>query len=326
MYRSTGSWKKRYAPLLQAYPLLGQVLVIDSKEWRKGWIRSYPHIKAACQELRKKEYEAVFDLQGNGKSALVCLLARAKKKIGFSWSSLPEKINLLATNRRYLIPLNLPKREGYLLLLQKTWGDDSPFTPSKIPFTLKEEENLRLLDLLQKPCLSSRPRFMVAMGSLWKNKQLPLATWVEWCTLIAKEYAASFLFVYGSEKEKKEAEYLENFFPSNSLIVGEMSIAFWQALMNQVEGVLAVDSAALHLCGLTATPSFSVFGPSKAAIYKPSEASHQAYQAPCPYAEEFVQRCPYLRSCPTGACMGNLTAKELFTSFTQWWRSLRRRA
>jgi heptosyltransferase-1 len=79
--------------------------------------------------------------------------------------------------------------------------------------------------------------------------------------------------------------------------------------------VIAMDSAALHLCGTTLTPSFSVFGPSAASIYKPLGSQHTHVQGFCPYKQEFIQRCPLLRTCKTGACIKNLQAEELFQHF-----------
>jgi heptosyltransferase-1 len=73
-----------------------------------------------------------------------------------------------------------------------------------------------------------------------------------------------------------------------------------------------MDSATLHLCGTTSTPSFSLFGPSSASIYKPLGEHHVAFQGSCPYGRTFVKRCPILRTCKTGACMKDLTAKRIF--------------
>jgi heptosyltransferase-1 len=163
-------------------------------------------------------------------------------------------------------------------------------------------------------------RWMVCFGSKWQNKKLPPATWIDLLKRIEAEFPSSFLFVFGDEKERETAEKMQIHFPHNSFCIGGMSLALWQALMSEMDGVLTVDSAALHLCATTATPSFSVFGPSLARIYKPSNAHHHAYQGSCPYDEKFAMRCPQLRTCKTGACMSQLEAADLFGAFQRWVR------
>jgi heptosyltransferase I len=82
-----------------------------------------------------------------------------------------------------------------------------------------------------------------------------------------------------------------------------------------MDRVIAVDSAALALCGTTSTPSFSFFGPTQASIYKPLGVQHHHFQGTCPYAMSFSARCPRLRSCKTGACLKQASSLELIQSY-----------
>jgi len=95
----------------------------------------------------------------------------------------------------------------------------------------------------------------------------------------------------------------------------------WQALMFMIDCVIAVDSCALHLAALANIPTFSIYGPSSSKVYKPIGDKHHAYQGQCPYGEEFIKRCKRLRSCPTGACMKEISVLSLITSFKTFWTS-----
>src|SRR5579872_2064853 len=65
---------------VQAHPLVDDVLCLDSKSWRNpgSLFKNWKNIKAFLKTLRKKEYNFLYDLQGNTKSALITLIARAE--------------------------------------------------------------------------------------------------------------------------------------------------------------------------------------------------------------------------------------------------------
>jgi heptosyltransferase-1 len=164
---------------------------------------------------------------------------------------------------------------------------------------------------------------VVCPGSAWRNKQLTPATLEAFLTLLHAHIKCHYLFVWGSQEEKGMAEKLQKEFTGNSQIVDKMSLPMLQNLMAMSDLVIAMDSLPLHLSGTTKTPSFSVFGASSAAKYKPLGTHHHSFQGSCPYGRSFVKRCPILRTCPTGACIRDLQAQELFDSFHSWWDSTR---
>ncbi len=293
--------EETYTNLLKAHPGVSEVISISTRKWRKNiflW-STWKEIFEVRRKLRAQFYDLIFDLQGNTKSAFFTWWARGTEKIGFDSKSVREKPNLLATNKRVSVAGDLPVQERYLRLV----GGEA-FTPREIILKLSADEESRLRTLLppRHPC------YMVAMSSKWSNKQ-PSAETLK--ALLQKISGPYFLFVYSNAQEKALAEELHQQFPSDSRAVGDLSIPLWQALMRHVDLVLAVDSAALHLCAMTQTPSFSLFGPTNPHVYKPLGAQHKHLQGSCPYGRTFVHRCPVLRTCPTGACIHNITADQI---------------
>ncbi len=313
--------EKPIAPLLEAHPFLSQVICIDSKTWRKNpFAKPARETFGALKEyLKTHEYGVAFDLQANIKSAVVMQLVKAKEKVGFDGKGVREKGNLLFKMQRIAVVEGLEPRLKYLSLSQSYFGDEQRDFSSCISLCLKEEEQHRLKEALIQ--MGSDFRWMVCFGSKWPNKQLPIATWIDLLKRVEAAFPSTFLFVFGDGKEREVAEGLQAHFPKNSFCIGGMTLALWQALMQEMDGVLAVDSAALHLCGTTETSSFSIFGPSLATMYKPKGEQHHAYQGACPYGQKFAMRCPKLRTCKTGACMSELQAQELFDAFQRWARS-----
>lgn len=303
------------ASLLAAHPAIDRVLVCHTKAWRKHPFSRESRCEMApfFRALRQESYDVLFDLQGNTKSALFTAAARARVKVGFSLGTLPEKLNALATNRRYPIPKQGSVRKRYLDLIQAYFQDSTPFTPPPLTLALTVHEQRRLDALLEGG--EGRPRLMLAMGSNWKNKQLCEKVAADVLKRIDVELRPTLYFPYGNEEERRLGESLAAPFGERGVVIGEMSLPFWQALMSRMTCVMTMDSAALHLCGTTATPSFSLFGPSLAAVYKPPGASHAFLQGTCPYNITFATRCPKLRTCATRACMQTYSAEEIATQF-----------
>ena len=157
---------------------------------------------------------------------------------------------------------------------------------------------------------------MVACGSRWLNKKLSEKTLEELIAKIAHQENAYFYFIGGSPAEKIIADRPHSLFP-RSQSVGGLTFSLWQALMRKMDLVIAVDSAALALCGMTKTASLSFFGPSLASVYKPLGDHHVAWQGACPYGQKFTTRCPLLRTCKTGACLKSASSDELLQNVIQ---------
>ena len=304
--------------LLSSHPELNEAISIDTKKWRRSLFskENRQEIKAFFKRLSQKKYDLLFDLQGNSKSALFTMMANAKEKVGYGFQSVPEKPNLLATKQRFNISPMLNVQVGYLQLVQRYFNDADPFVWKGIQLKLNEMEEKRMHDVFQSQ--EKKPIFMICFGSYWSNKRLTEETLVAFLKLIDQQFSPSFLFIFGNEEEKRIATSLENLFPKRGKALGELSLCLWQRIMGKVDCVFTMDSASLHLCATTSTPSFSVFGPSSSLVYKPIGEHHRAFQGVCPYSKTFDKRCPILRTCETGACMKELNAHSIFKAFSDF--------
>ncbi len=294
--------------LLRAHPDINHVIAFDTKSWRKktSYLGALPEIKTAMKSLRETTYDAIFDLQGNTKSGCVTHFAKGADKVGFSWNTLPEKLNYLATTKRYSIDSRKQITEQYLSLLQSYYQDPQEFTPPQVRLRLTEDEKQFL-----SPFQNQRNQVMVCPGSNWENKKLSKTTLISFLKHTHEQTGCFFHLIWGSEKECKEIEEVHRALPDISKPLGNLSVPLWQNIMGEMDKVISVDSSALHLAASIGTPTFSIFGPSMPAIYKPKGKEHTAIQGVCPYRITFEKRCPQLRSCKTGACTKNLNITDL---------------
>lgn len=295
-----------FSPIVAAHPRIDRAIPLHIKENRSFW----KDLKA----LRERKYDLIFDLQGNCKSGLITWLARGKLKVGYSFRSVREWPNILATHLRFTVSREQNIRLYYLGLLEKTFQTVSDLDVEGVVFKVEPREQEKIAAILNQ--LPPSYKVMVCPGSKWVNKQLHPETLLSFLQKIEEAKSASFLLIWGDAEEKALCEQLKTHL-RHSIVVDKLPLPTWQNLMAQVDLVLAVDSSALHLCGTTATPSFSIFGPTSPHVFKPIGPQHIAFQGTCPYGRTFVKQCPLLRSCPTGACIRHLSAADLFTHFLQ---------
>ena len=313
--------EQEYSALLQAHPGVRRVIPIQTKVWRRQLFsrKMRKSMQRAVMDIRQSKYDCLFDLQGNLKSGVITALAKSREKVGFSFQSAPEWPAALPLSHRETVNKQEKRAEQYLGMVVRHLGQaDHPplreLTQVALNINRKEARLLASLDL-QGP--SKRPRLMVCLGSRWKNKQLSLELWGEFLSAIAKRLQPEIFFPYKTEEEKRAIAALKCALPVKTTALGSLSVSLWQRVMDAMDGVLSVDSAALHLAATTSTPVFGIFGPSSAHAYHPSGAGF--FQGECPYGEVFLQRCPTLRSCPTGACSKKIQKARLIEAFFAWW-------
>lgn len=309
------------ASLVSAHPLVHQAIPLDVQGLKKSW--NLAKFWRDLKDLRNKKYDLLFDLQKNTKSGIITAFARSPMKVGFGRKSVREWPNLLATHRKFEVSAVQNVRLQYVGLIKQFLSEErGPMMVGGVCFKIAASEQDRIATILRAKELSAKYKIMVCPGSRWPNKQLPLETMVGFLKKIEERLEVSFLFMWGDAGEKRTCEKMQQQFSQNSLVIDKLKIPVWQNLMNAMGLVIAIDSSALHLCGTTKAPSFSLFGPTAPEIFKPIGERHCAIQGACPYGQKFAKQCPKLRTCPTGTCIRGLKVDEIFDKFWDWWKQI----
>lgn len=308
------SWvvEKPFSSLVSAHPYVDEVIEIDSKKWRKKIFSSstYLEIKSMLSKLRAKSFDLLFDLQGNTKSSFVTFFAKSKEKVGYGYKSVWEYPNLLATNVKYDPPKEVNVREENLFLIKSHLKLSSiQDKPQVLKLASDEQETLKTL--LGHPFLKEGQKILVAPGSHWKNKQASQEALSNLLEKIEQKKPAVFLLTWGNDAEKQFCNEISKRLPK-AVLMEKISIPVLQNLMKEMDLVIAMDSLPLHLAATVGTATFGIFGPSIAKKFAPPSALHKAIQGSCPYGRSFDRRCPILRTCPTGACIKQLSGKTLY--------------
>lgn len=316
------------APFIQSYPYVDQVFSISSKKIKSAISsgKCIQEFKDQLKTLRVEEpWDIVFDLQGNAKSMCINMALNAKKKIGYGWKSVPERINLISTNRKINPPQNLSIREEYLWFVQSYFEDSLPYEQeSQLVVRLtQEQEKMLACELKRWPNDPDTAIWVVSPGSRWTNKTCRPVTLLETLDRLLREFKnVFFVFVAGSYDELKEVGYFASHFLSSSVVLFQPELPVLHRLLSLADRVIAMDSFVLHLASMTPTATFSFFGPSNGKKYAPQREIDGYLQGDCPFNTSFVKRCPILRTCQTGACLKDISVESCFQAVGQWNRKV----
>lgn len=299
------------ADLVKSHPYVDHALCVDTKAWRKSEfsLKAFNEIRSFKNRLRQIHYDVIFDLQGNVKSGFITAFAKGQYKVGFSWSAVPEWPNVFFTNRRYGLETGKNIRYDYLSLVCSFFGEVPGAIDCEISLTILPEEKERVLKIVSEVSVNGRELILVCPGSAWPNKQLSEKTMLDLLIFLESKKECAFLFASGSQKEREYVEKLKAHV-KHAICIEKLKLSSLQNLMSKCNLVIAMDSLPLHLAGTTPTPTLTAFGPSTAKKYNPLGNNRIAIQGTCPYGRTFEKRCPILRTCPTGACIKDITLDD----------------
>ena len=217
-------------------------------------------------EARKNNYDAVLDLQGLIKSALVSRIL-SYNTFGFDKNSLRESLAHNFYNQKLSISYNENVFVRYLSLA--AFALNAPFEPREIHFkrplfvanpTLKEELQRRLnLNFEHK-------NILIHTGSSVENKIYPQTRLAILCKLlIAYDAQIRIFLAWGSEGEKKFAQELMELGKMDQdrlVLLPRLSLQELIALTKMMRLIIGNDSGPTHLAFAMNRPSITIFGAS----------------------------------------------------------------
>lgn len=211
--------------------------------------------------VRKGDYEVVIDFHDSirtiilrtffklfGTPVVVFDKGRAEKKAFSAGGNYAIKKPLIHTVTRYQKTF---EKAGYPFNLV-----DPPY------FSLNEQLYAAANEwLAQKNLVKNEKWIGIAPFAMHATKIWPLENYVTLISEILQNTSAKFFLFGGGEKEIKYFENLEQRFPNNCVVVaGQLKIRQEIALMEQLDVMLCVDSANMHLAALAGVPVLSIWG------------------------------------------------------------------
>jgi heptosyltransferase-1 len=295
--------------LLMGHPALNRVLVSPRHLLAEGLGGFFPGLLSFSSKLRSVTYDAVLDLQGLIKSAMVVSLSRGKRKLGFKGGK--EPLSALALNEAQ--PPFDPDRhalERYLDILGPL-GLERPAQPAYGLKPTRDEESA--LDKLLEPIGAGAPYLVLHPMAKWKSKLWPEKHWAGLADILGGWGWP--LVISGSKGDQKVSRsIIAQMNPGLKVLdlCGRTSLRELAALLKRARAVICTDTGAMHLAAAMQTQVFALFGPTAPWRTGPHGSGHMVMRL-----DKKCSPC-FKRECESPHCLTDISADRAAAKIDPW--------
>ncbi|MRR05807.1 MAG: lipopolysaccharide heptosyltransferase I [Deltaproteobacteria bacterium] len=282
-----------FRDILEGNPLISCLHVVRTKVWRKKPFSAATRreIRAVKNALQARDYDRVFDIQGNLKSGLVDWLTGAENRIGFTQETLQESINTLFTTQQ--IPVRRQDyhiTDQYLRLVSVSFGKDfSSFNLSSGIYTSPEDDEIAgtLISTMSDGLV-----FLFHYGTTWQTKFWFEEGWVHLGKTLLERYPDStILLSWGNESERAAVIEIAAGIGNGARVLERFPLKGFTALLKKVDLVVGGDTGPIHIAAAVGTPTVSLYRASDGKRSGPRGACHVIVQSPFACTSCFRTEC-----------------------------------
>jgi len=288
-----------FRDILEGNPLICRLHVVRTKVWRKKplAVATRREISKVRDDLHERNYDLVFDIQGNLKSGLVDWLTGAEDRIGFTREILQESINLLFTTRQ--VPIRRRDyhiTDQYLRLVSVSFGRDfmGLRLSSDIHTAPEDDEAARTL----LATLSDGLVFLFHYGTTWQTKFWFMEGWIQLGRKLLETYPDStILLSWGNEAERMAATELAAGIGTGARVLDRYPLKGFTALLKKVDLVVGGDTGPTHIAAAVGTPTVSLYRASDGKRSGPRGPGQVIVQSPLACTACFRTECDKDEEC-----------------------------
>jgi lipopolysaccharide heptosyltransferase I len=285
--------EEQFREILEGNPLISRLHQVRTRRWRKAplAVATRREIGEIRTTLRARNYDLVFDIQGNIKSGLVDWMSGGTTVIGFSADLLQEKANLLFTTRQ------IPSRRGdhhvtdqYLRVVSVPFGRDFKGMVLTTDIHTLPEDDTPAEALLAT--IADGLVFLLHCGTTWETKFWYDEGWVSLGkSLLALYPDSTLLLSWGNEKERDTVTALADAIGRGARVLGHYPLKGFTALLKRVDLVIGGDTGPVHIAAAVGTPTVSLYRASDGKRSGPRGGHDIIVQAPLPCTACFRTHC-----------------------------------
>jgi lipopolysaccharide heptosyltransferase I len=278
--------ERREAAVLQGHPALDEIIVADTRGWRRA--RGAAALAAAAREalaLRRRlaweRFDVTLDLQGLLKSGLIAAACRAPVRVGFDRRASREPLATLFGNRHVQPPPSARHVvERYLALLAPL-GIAERRLEFALPIVPASEAAME--DWLAGQGLKPQRRLVVLNpGAGRADKRWPVEHFAALASRLAQEAAAHVVVAWGPGEELAARAIVAGSASAGprALLAPRTDLPALIALLRRASVMVAADTGPLHLAAALGTPCVGLYGPTSPERNGPYGAGHRALASP----------------------------------------------
>jgi heptosyltransferase I len=315
--RITWVVNKSYESLIAGHPHLTDTLAFDRGAFKRGPWEAAAYTLRFANELRRRRFDLVIDLQGLLRTGLMCGFTGAPVRVGFA--------NAREGSRNFYTHAVEVPDAARIHAVERYWriaeavGAGGGAKRFVVP--VRPEELIAVdRDLAGLP----RPWIAVAAGARWLTKRWPVENFAALANRAHAEFGASVLLVGASDDIELSQQLASGLRGPVRDLTGKTPLPRLTAVLARSDAMLANDTGPLHLAAALGRPCVAPYTCTKAALHGPfgSMAGGVETAVACGGS--------YLRVCPHGLrCFADLTPDKLWPPLAEVlsaWRSRSRSA
>ena len=287
--------EEQFAELVRGHECLDEVITIrrlSAREPRDWWRETWQ----VGRQLRERHFDIAVDLQGRGKSALMCYLSGAPRRLGYS-----NEVRGLWGMRWINEPVALPSGTPAVpRSLQMAHYLGAPVFPVEFRYPLVAEAREWAAGLV-----GTHPVVGLVIGASTAVKAWPPENFARLIELLREQGTEAVLIGGPGEAEREAAIQGALAHPALSA-VGQTDLPKLAALLARCAAVVAGDTGALHLAAAVETPVVGLYGPTSPVLTGPYGKQHRVL-----WDEPRCGPCGRRPSCSDFDCMRALTPERV---------------
>lgn len=278
-------------------PYIDEVIVCDFKNRDKG-IKGFFTL---ANNLRKKNFDIVIDLQNNRRSHLLSFLTLSLRRYGYDNGKLGFLLNQSIKDDK--APIG-PMEHQFRIL--KPLGIESK--GASLEMWPAKDDGLFIDEFLNSNWLSAKQKLAginICASARWQTKNWPLRHIARFCEELSKrDYR---IIITGTQKDAKAVLTLAGMVKNTKLIdaCGKTTVNQLASLIQRCAVYVSPDSAALHIAASQNTPFVALFGPTDYRRHLPPAKKYQVI-----YKAMACSPC-YKSKCKNGKCMEMAAPEEV---------------
>ena len=304
-----------FRALLEGNPLLGRLLTVPLRRLKRTPFSSSVtgDIVRFARELRQERYDLVFDLQGNSKSGLICLLARAGRKVGFSREHLQERVNAWCTDQQVpFLPDDRNAAQRYLRVVAAPFGLAPESREWRAEIATSPADDAYAAQALAE---AGHPAVLLHSGTTWQTKLWHEQGWCEFGLALRERYpAATFHLSWGDEEERRRATAIAAQLGESARLLKRMTLTQFVAVMKRMQLVVGGDTGPIHLAAAVGTATLSFYRCTDGMRNGPYGSRHRIVQSPLSCTVCMRKACERDDACRRSITVADMTqaAVEIF--------------
>ncbi|CUU02436.1 heptosyltransferase-3 [Candidatus Kryptobacter tengchongensis] len=255
-------------------------------------------------ELRKRKYDLVIDLFCNPRSALLTFITGAKYRVGYAFRGRSYAYNVKLKPRKEVhhnVEFNLDALRAIgLEIIDK-----------EIYIQLNEEAEKFAEKFWKENNLNGKMVIALNPSGTWETKRWGIEKFAKLGDIIAKNFNAKILILWGNQKELEDAQKIFSIMEEKPLIPPKTNLKQLASILKRCSFTISNDSGTMHISTAVGTPTLGIYGPTNPYAQGPYGEKHLWVRK-----EDLECIACNLTKCPIGnICMKDLTVETVFEAF-----------